>query len=124
PGCALVGEGGSQAWRGMRGCALSSKSARSSDVRFAKLLQQCPHLLSEQLQGFRRRRILNVVNAPIVRNMLPLREPLSHQWSMFCFFKRNHEVGARQVGSRTLQREAVGAPSSDFQLFERTQRNR
>ena len=89
-----------------------------------KLLHQCPHLLSEQLQGFRRRRILNVVNAPIVRNVLPLREPLSHQWSMFCFFNRNHKVGARQVGSRTLQREPVGAPSSDFQLFERTQRNR
>jgi hypothetical protein len=41
---------------------------------------------------------------------------------MFRFLDRNHEVGAGQVGGRALLREAISAPSGDFQLFERMQR--
>jgi hypothetical protein len=90
----------------------------------AKLLQQRLYLLSQQLQGYRRRGILYVVDAPIVRNVLPLREPLPHQRPMFRFLDGDHTVGARQVASRTLERKTIYTPSRDFQLIQSTQRDR
>jgi len=83
---------------------------------------QCPHLPSKQPQGFSRRGILDIINVPVVGNVLPFGKPLSHQWPMFRFLDRNHEVGACQVGGRALLREAISTPRGDFQLFERVQR--
>jgi hypothetical protein len=62
------------------------------------------------------------MHIPVIKPMLPLREPFSHERPMSLFLDRNHEVGAGQVIDGTLLGEPIGAASSDFHLSERMQR--
>jgi hypothetical protein len=62
--------------------------------------------------------MLNVMYVPIIRHMLPLREPLSYERPMFRFFNGNHEIGAGEVVHGALLWEPIGAASGDCQFFE------
>ena len=52
--------------------------------------------LGQQRQCFRWPDILDITHVPIVRQMLPFSEPVSHKWPMFRFFDCNQEIGAGQ----------------------------